>query len=240
MNKDEIWEKIKKDKTEVYGQSMLDMFLKTTDKLKNKHYDELSEDKKRLVGPELRLRHAGTVAEANDAIKDGAKGFNLALYYAAKDGRLEVVKILINRGADQLSSALEVAALSSHSEIIRFLVEKGAKNKDTALSYSAKLGNLEIVKFLVEKGAKELEEALNHAAQRGHLEIVKFLWGNGAKDLHMALQLAAENGQLEVVKFLAERAWERGLEVALRYAFNSAVKSGHPEVAEFLKSRGAK
>jgi hypothetical protein len=190
MNKDEIWEKIKKDETEVYGQSMLDMFLKTTDELNNKHYEELSEDKKRLVSPELRLRHARTVDEANSAIKDGAKGFNLALYYAAKDGRLEVVKILIERGADQLNSALDVAALSGHSETVRFLVDKGMSrtailpmplNIEPALEYSAKLGNLEIVKFLVDKGAKNLDMALWRATMNVHKEVAEFLKSRGAK-----------------------------------------------------------
>ena len=52
MNKDEIWEKIKNDKTEIYdGHSMFDMFLATTEVLELRHFLELSpNDRNKING----------------------------------------------------------------------------------------------------------------------------------------------------------------------------------------------
>jgi hypothetical protein len=52
--RNEIWEKIKEDKSEIYGQTMLDVFLQITNKLELHHYLELSESQKKLIkSPEL-------------------------------------------------------------------------------------------------------------------------------------------------------------------------------------------
>jgi hypothetical protein len=49
MNKNEIWEEIKNDKTMIYGQSMLNVFLQTTIDLKIDHYLELDNKQKKLI-----------------------------------------------------------------------------------------------------------------------------------------------------------------------------------------------
>jgi len=49
MNKNEIWEQIKNDKTTIYGQSMLDIFLQTTNTLELDHYLELDYKQKKLI-----------------------------------------------------------------------------------------------------------------------------------------------------------------------------------------------
>jgi len=49
MNKNEIWEQIKNDKTMIYGQSMLDVFLQTTEDLKIDHFLELDDKQKKLI-----------------------------------------------------------------------------------------------------------------------------------------------------------------------------------------------
>jgi hypothetical protein len=48
MNKNEIWEEIKNDKTIIYNQSMLDVFLQTTIYLELDHYLELNDKQKKI------------------------------------------------------------------------------------------------------------------------------------------------------------------------------------------------
>lgn len=43
MNKDQIWEEIKNDKSEIYGQSVIDLFLQLTDDIKENHFFELNQ-----------------------------------------------------------------------------------------------------------------------------------------------------------------------------------------------------
>ena len=49
MNKDEVWEKIKEDKSKIYNQNVLDVFLQVTDNLRLSHYLELTEKQKNLI-----------------------------------------------------------------------------------------------------------------------------------------------------------------------------------------------
>jgi len=137
MEKDEVWERLKKDETKVYGQSMLDMFLKTTDRLERRHLDELPEAKRRLVNPEVKLKLASTVGEAERAVKDGAKDFDTALLYAARGGHLDVCKRLVEKGARNFNTALYRAAEGGNLDVCRLFVEKGAKDFNTALHGAA-------------------------------------------------------------------------------------------------------
>jgi hypothetical protein len=70
--KDKIWEEIKEDKDTVYGISMLDAFLRTTEYIEERHYEELSKDKKKLVSPTVLLSITRDTKEAEYAIKAGA------------------------------------------------------------------------------------------------------------------------------------------------------------------------
>jgi hypothetical protein len=163
MNKDEIWERLKGDGAKVYGQSMLDMFLKTTEKLERRHWDELDQKQRKLVNPEIRLRLASTVQEAESAAKDGAREFEGALRHAAGGGHLEICKWLAEKGARDFDAALYWAARGGHLEICKLLVGKGARNFNGALHHAAEGGHLETCKWLVEKGARDFDGALSHA-----------------------------------------------------------------------------
>jgi hypothetical protein len=196
---------------------MLDMFLKTTENLEARHYKELPADKRRLPEPEIRLRNAGAVDEAERAIKDGAEGIYRALESAASRGHLEVVEFLVDKGVERLGSALDNAAKHGNLEVVEFLMNRGVG------------ANLKGIISMI-----EMELALNHAAERGHLKIVKFLVGRGLNP-NGALFRAAHGGQFDVVKFLVEKGAD-DLDEALRHAY----WHGHEEVAEFLKSKGAK
>src|SRR5262249_52855122 len=74
-----------------------------------------------------------------------------ALAYAAEIGRLDIVRLLVERGAslqarDRFfgSSALQVALLYKRYEVARFLLEKGATDADEALDAAVEEGDVEL------------------------------------------------------------------------------------------------
>lgn len=55
MSRDNIWERIKSDNSEIYGDKMIDVFLMLTKELDSKHFDELSPKQKKKIGGEAAL-----------------------------------------------------------------------------------------------------------------------------------------------------------------------------------------
>jgi hypothetical protein len=91
MNKNEIWEEIKQDKSIIYGQSMLEVFLQTTEDLKIDHYLELNDKQKKLIN------------DANLAYKLAKK-----LYERTKQRSSELEPIIMKDPYDAYGYAKEI------------------------------------------------------------------------------------------------------------------------------------
>ena len=147
---------------------------------------------------------------------------------AIKEGNLEEVKGLIEKGADvnfvslYEDTPLIVASREGNLEIAKLLVEKGADanfstfHENTALSNACASGNLELVKYIIDSGADvdhiglSGRTQLGFACANGNMELAKLLIENGA-DVNACtetgeepLKLACEYGNLEIAKFLVE------------------------------------
>jgi len=127
--------------------------------------------------------------------------------YAAQNGHMAVVRLLLEKGADIDSKAkgkivagmtpLSYAAQNGHTAVVRLLLEKGAdidskaKGKIVAgmtpLSFAAKNEHMAVVRLLLERGAdvnsKDISDttALLHATIGDNVAIVKLLLENGAE-----------------------------------------------------------
>ena len=87
------------------------------------------------------------------------------LHWAARSGRFEVCKLLIEKGADvnaksnDGSTPLHWAAIKGQPRICKLLLDNGAdvnaaeSDGETALHFAAQYSNLETVKILVKAGA---------------------------------------------------------------------------------------
>lgn len=53
MNKDEVWEQIKNDKSEIYGRPMLDVFLQVADQLSEPHFFELNKEQRNKLSGDV-------------------------------------------------------------------------------------------------------------------------------------------------------------------------------------------
>ena len=168
------------------------------------------------------IAHRGALSEPLNMFFK--KRIDTALIYASSNGRLEVVKFLLENGGDihtneenganvyaQNDSPLQWASYNGHLEVVKLLLENGAKvnaRNDSALSMASSRGHLEVVKLLLENGANvhaQNDNPLQWASTNGHLEVVRLLLKNGA-NVHAqddsALRWASENGHTEVVNFL--------------------------------------
>lgn len=127
---------------------------------------------------------------------------SLLLRIAAKEGDVEIAKLLLDKGAEinptngvGLDTALHEAANFGQVEMIRFLITKGAnpnaKNKWNIepLGWAVAQGKTEAVKVLLELGANPNTPALTagqsclHVAKQGqHADIVNILRQHGARE----------------------------------------------------------
>ncbi|MDV6029982.1 MAG: ankyrin repeat domain-containing protein [Phycisphaera sp. RhM] len=120
------------------------------------------------VGPPMINRSAKeTVAGMNTSLEDFK-----ALQEAARGGRLDQVRELLDRGVDQNThpgmpkelSPLMKAANQDHLEVVQLLVQRGANihfmdgDGFTALTIAAGSGHWEIAKFLAEQGGDVLHK----------------------------------------------------------------------------------
>ena len=136
---------------------------------------------------------------------------NQKLIEHAKEGKLDLVKFLVEKGTDihvQDVYSLKYASCFGYLELVQYLVEQGADihtENNCALRWATENNHLDVVKYLVEKGADihVLDDyPLNYASSQGNLEMVKFLVEKGANiytDNDEALKMASNH--LEVLKY---------------------------------------
>lgn len=148
-----------------------------------------------------------------------------ALWCAAAEGHMNVVKVLVENGGDvnhptsTNSTPLRAACFDGRLDIVKYLIQNKAdlhianKYNNTCLMIASYKGHLEVVKFLLSAGAKPDEKAhcgataLHFASECGHLNIVKALLSYNAQILCNdfavdPLQSAAESCHAEVVEYL--------------------------------------
>jgi ankyrin repeat protein len=157
------------------------------------------------------------------------------LYIAARNGNVDTVRALLQRGAevDQLTNRFETALMGAsrdgRSEVIKLLLDHGADvNKNdidgrTPVYAASKGGHAEVLKVLLAAGAAtdvhnaEGKTLVHAAAEGGHSEIITMLLDHGGLDIEhvtseahhipgsTALNLAAHRGHVEAVKLLFGR-----------------------------------
>jgi ankyrin repeat protein len=180
------------------------------------------------------------------------------LHYAAREGRVEVIKLLLERGAypnawDNCDKTpLHYAAERGDVEIVRLLLEKGAypNARDyrgrTPLHEAAKNGHVDIVRLLLEHGANPNAltfadwgevTPLYYAAEKGYIEIVRLLVRRGANIGISPLYVATAEGHVHVVKFLLQQVADPS--TVVNDLLITASGYGHTEVVKLLLEHGA-
>ena len=130
-----------------------------------------------------------------------------ALMFASMNGRIEIVRLLLDKGIDPNmvdkydKTALHFASISGNTGIVKLLLDRGTDldivdNYGTALMWASMYGHIDIVELLLAKGSdpnivnKHGKTALMIAIISGSTGIVKLI--NDHID-HIALQHALQN-----------------------------------------------
>jgi len=187
-----------------------------------------------------------------------------SLFKAVKEGSLERVKRLVDKGADvnlrapSGSTPLMYAADGNKIDIVRFLLTRGAdvnaKNgtNNTALIYASIKGNVEVSKELLKSkadvNAKNINkaDALIYAVLQNKPAMVSVLIKGGARvgerydDGKTALIMAAEEGFTAIVKLLiVGKADVDAADQNNVTALMIACEKGNADMAEALLKAGA-
>jgi ankyrin repeat protein len=184
------------------------------------------------------------------------------LHLAARDGRLEIVDVLLKAGAradiadDRGSTPLHWAA--GHPGVISILVERGAsvnmvdRSGRTVLHWAANIGAADSIDALLKRGAdvniQDLSGStpLHLASRAGDVRTAARLLDNGAdadlsaRDGVTALHLAARTGNPETVaRLLDENADARAVDAYGFSPLHEAARTGRSAAVEILLAKGA-
>lgn len=158
--------------------------------------------------------------------------------FAARDGHLEIIKYLFNKGQKCTNKAIELASTKGHLDIVEYLFKKkqqyGSKSAiDMAIDLASGNGHFEIVKYLFEIQKQSCSSnAIDWASRIGRLDIVKYLFE--VQNSHYtvnSITYASENGHFEVVKYLFSIMSPL---IETNQAINGASKNGHFKVVKYL------
>jgi beta-lactamase regulating signal transducer with metallopeptidase domain len=196
----------------------------------------------------IRAAVAGDISGIDELLRAGANVNCTAphgqvespLIGAAKNGRLNAVRLLLDRGADpnlwpRLKTPLIYAADAGHVEIVSLLLDRGA-NIDlivpvfhNALIWASREGRLEVVKLLVARGADVNARAW--AVQM--VQYVNFEGKTVKGKVQGTRQVVDDHGTRQVVdEWPKQGEWRTPLSMAKR--------GGHKDVVDFLLASGAR
>jgi ankyrin repeat protein len=186
----------------------------------------------RRVASLLRPRGAERKVDATDA------GGRTALHHASAAGRVEVVRLLLDKGADldaddgEYWRPLHYASAMGHVGVVALLLQRGAvtdadeegvwESSERPLHLASVHGHVEVVRLLVDAGADQ--EA----------------WDDGARTPYIC---AIERGQEAVVFFLLDRGQRVDGRMSVSSTHHTALAAAafreHESMARLLLDRGA-
>ncbi|KAL7153743.1 hypothetical protein ABFS83_04G189000 [Erythranthe nasuta] len=194
-------------------------------------------------------------------------GFD-ALHIAAKQGDLEVVKVLMESHPELSmtvdmanTTALHTAATQGRIEVVNYFLEQESSlatiarsNGKTALHSAARYGHLEVVKALLCKEPriatrtdKKGQTALHMAVKGQNLEVVEELIRADPSTINMIdtkgntpLHIAARKGRPQIAKMLLSKTETnaRAINRSNETALDTAEKQGHSDTKSILQEHG--
>ena len=130
---------------------------------------------------------------------------------AARNGDIESVKTLIDKGADvnewYYGTALWAASEKGYTDVAKLLVDRGAdvnqmnKGGDSALGFAAQYGNTDIARILIENGA-DIDKAIVGLEQRAATQETWAIQYSSDHDPHWLQAVARIKGAIKILEKL--------------------------------------
>lgn len=140
----------------------------------------------------------------------------------------DTVDAIIDKLDSSRVSPLADACREGHVDIVRLLIEKGAKIQTKCVEYASSRGYLEIIKLLHDAKGDIIKKSygLYGASAMGQTEVVRFLLEQGAIPEHDCLQRTCNYGHVDVVKLLiaAGAGFNKGIRLARKYGHPEIVQ----------------
>jgi len=184
--------------------------------------------------------------------------FRSALIAAARNGHIELVRMLLGRVAESgientMNAALWEASACGYPDMVRFLLDSGTDLNSfdhmglNSLHKAAQGGHARVIRLLLNRGVRYYEgrwgEPLYLAAKNGHEEAVQTLLAFGA-DIHAAgpdycvLERAAKNGESRMVRLCLEMGFDLQDSHRGDTALWLAAEYGHEDIVRLLVGLG--
>ena len=112
-------------------------------------------------------------------INSGANNLHNNLYFACKNGQLDVVSLILSKGIITSCNSFEVSCENEHIEVVKFLLLHPIEDLqfciDDTLQTVCKNGNKELIKLIIDKGVKNFGKGLYGAIIGGHKDIINMM-----------------------------------------------------------------
>lgn len=220
MNKDEIWQEIKNDKSLVYNEPIFDVFLQTTEKINLNHYSSLNKDEKKLLKPNLRIQMAINYS--------GAEGKNSPDWVDTRynlQEELDVIESAISQvDKYQILSALSNIVISRNLNLLDYFLN----NKKVIKVFSSELTNTNerMIQDILDKAiANNVVEVIKHLNEQNKL--------NSLSDSQIinAFAFSIENGYEKVVEYLFSEVLKNE-----KYILEIAIKNSHNPTSRIYRA----
>ena len=134
-----------------------------------------------------------------------ASASKMAIFYAAENGHLDIVKYLhFNRSEGCSKYAIDKACEKNHIDIVKFLdVNRSEGYSKFALEYAAIKGHLNVIKYFYDKGVRH-DKVFGHSVRFGHTEIVEYLMRFQTRISKRVFKVAMEMGNNNIIELLSK------------------------------------
>ena len=166
------------------------------------------------------LHHAANRKKKHDSMEINAKLIDIANLLIDRGANMNI-------DSDTDDTPLDLAARNGDLEMVELLINKGANLLDSekALHHASENGHLPIVKYLVEKGYPvnriigeiQMETPLDRAVKKDHYDVVRYLVVVGGANINAVtmnrighFELNSPSPRLEIAKFLIHAVVKEG------------------------------
>ena len=165
-----------------------------------------------------------------------------AIFYAAKNGHLHVVKYLTTQkiNYDIMFHVLRPACVGGQFNVLLYAIENGAVVSEHEYETACKYGHLDIVKFFYEQNLTKIFDhslVFQTICTRGHLSLAKFFlerYDFLERNLGLILRYVCFYGYLQMIQYLVQYTTPNEIHADIHCGFILAIEQGYLNIVKFL------